>query len=117
MLLILAKSQLHLVELYSDVRPYLKMATFAVPQSCGSSEMPAARITHAKPERAACSVASTSLSVLSFTRQLVTSLHRGLGISRYQVAIDFFQVSLKCWILPQIGTVLSLMQTFKCYEH
>lgn len=65
-LLILAKS--HLVELHSDVRPDLKMATFVVPQTCGCSETPAASITHARPERAACSIASTSLSGLSFTR-------------------------------------------------
>lgn len=70
MLLILAKSQVHLVELRSDVRPDLKMATFVVPQSCGCSETPAARITHARPERAACGIASTSLSGLSFTDNL-----------------------------------------------
>lgn len=56
MLLILATSQVYLVELHSDVRPDLKMATFVVPQSCGCSETPAARITHARPERAAFSI-------------------------------------------------------------
>lgn len=56
MLLILAKSQVYLVEFHSDVRPDLKMATFVVPQSCGCSEAPAAGITHARPERATLSI-------------------------------------------------------------
>ena len=56
MLLILAQSQVYLVELHSDVRPDLKMATFVVQQSCGCSETPAARITNARPKRAAFSM-------------------------------------------------------------
>lgn len=66
-LLILAKSQVYLVELHSDVRPDLKMATFVCPSLVAVKKLPVQELL--MQDQKGQLLTHAFLSGLSFTRQ------------------------------------------------